>query len=411
MAKGLKLLSLSIYLILLCHGQGNELELRSCEPLLQVPICTPLGYPNTSFPNHKGHKSQQQASAELDAFQPLISSGCSVYLRHFLCAYYVPFCKDILPQEMEVPPCKELCLHVRTHCESVLNDYGYEWPIHLYCNYFPTKSETPWCFGPDDPSQLENDTGVSSTAGPLPSMSAIQVNDGNTDKVSTTSSQSSLNVINYSNVQPKPSVHTQVFVTYQQPMLVQPSIPAVISSAPKHTQTNNNVPGTHATPIVSHTVCESIPTDSICHGLDYEKTGFPNLRGHMTWQEAENELKQYDMFIMYHCSPHLVQFLCYYYLPQCRDNPPTIMKPCRELCLEVQESCLSTINIFKLNWPRNIDCSNLPSQNDQEECSSPNMEVTIETTPGDGKGHSFLPLPSLIACLLVFSLSSFFLKF
>ena len=131
---------------------------RNCEVISAVPLCAPLGYPNTTFPNARGHRTQIEANEELTSFKLLIDIGCSPFLRHFLCAFYIPFCKNILPPDMNVPPCRRLCEHVREKCEWVMRHYGAEWPTYLSCEQFPVKEDVPWCFGPDDPTQL---TGIS----------------------------------------------------------------------------------------------------------------------------------------------------------------------------------------------------------------------------------------------------------
>ena len=139
------------------------IELRSCEVISAASLCVPLGYPNTTFPNARGHSTQVEANNELKNFKPLIDIGCSPYIRHFLCAYYIPFCKNILPLDLDVPPCRELCANVRTACEPVVKAYGAEWPVHLSCEQFPTKEDAPWCFGPDVPTQLTTVARVHST--------------------------------------------------------------------------------------------------------------------------------------------------------------------------------------------------------------------------------------------------------
>ena len=148
----------------LSHHHGVCLESRSCVEITDIPICVPLGYSNTSFPNARGHRTQQEANDELLAFDPLISMNCSLHLRHFLCAYYVPFCKSEMPPDLEVPPCRELCLQVRADCEWIVKEYDGKWPQHLSCEHFPTIAAAPWCFGPGERVQPSTTHASSSEA-------------------------------------------------------------------------------------------------------------------------------------------------------------------------------------------------------------------------------------------------------
>lgn len=114
-----------------------------------IPICSPLqqvGWGNVSFPNFRGHKTQEEAQEELQDFQSLILIQCSKALVHFLCSVYAPFCDSDYPQ-LRLRPCKELCLHVRGDCEDNLLAYDYYWPEHFNC-------DDPELFPPKD-SELE----------------------------------------------------------------------------------------------------------------------------------------------------------------------------------------------------------------------------------------------------------------
>lgn len=168
--------------------------MRSCEPLTSIPLCSPL-YGNVTFPNPRGHQSQVEANEELMDWQILVDGGCSLYLRHFLCAYYAPFCATVLPLDLQVRPCRELCDHVRNGCEPLMNKHGTPWPAHLDCQYFPEKITEPWCFGPDDPSQLADDQFVTvESYEPLPSLSqasSASFNMGHASSLSVTNVSSS----------------------------------------------------------------------------------------------------------------------------------------------------------------------------------------------------------------------------
>lgn len=131
-------------------------ELRSCEAISANSFCATVGYVNTTFPNARSHADQAAANEELEYYKPLVELGCSHYLRHFLCAYYIPYCSRNIPLDLHVPPCRELCTHVREQCEPVVSTLEAKWPEFLSCDLFPTKQAAPWCFGPEDPSALNN---------------------------------------------------------------------------------------------------------------------------------------------------------------------------------------------------------------------------------------------------------------
>ena len=362
------LLLLCILMAILSIGEeSSQAVFRSCESLEGIELCEPLGYVNTTFPNPRGHQSYSEVNEELQDFNGLIASGCSLYLRHFLCAYYAPICRVYLPEDLEVPPCEELCTHVKARCEPVLVSNGYQWPAHLQCDLFPNKTKSPWCFGPENASQIEENSTVSSTDHPLPSLS---IKEGSTKSSHSTS------------LTPQ--------ATYK------PKIPTDITP----------------TPIPKH--CSSIPPESICASLGYNSSAYPNALKHSTKEEAEYRLKNYNLFLLSYCSPHLIEFLCYYYHPQCIITKGGVpVQPCRELCTEVKDKCSTTIEKFKLQWPDDLECSNLPSLSDGiQNCKMPAVSSSPAVTPsvvGVGGARQSTVVTSVYALLLFFSLNFVFI--
>ena len=370
---------------------GNNLELRSCEDLTAIPLCTPLEYRSVYYPNPRGHETQEEANTELEDFAPLIQSGCSPYLRHFLCAYYAPLCKTFLPPDLQVPPCRELCVHVYQQCQSLLLSQGFNWPDHLDCSLFPTKANMNWCFGPDDPAQLTN----SLTNTDLPSLSVWlatntssgsstkQVIEPSSSKVSTTTVVSSpTSMIFSSNKNILLSTHSQYSIPISTLASSQFSTPVSTPSAPsqviQHTTSPSSSQHNIATtpPAVLAVTCEPLPSDSLCHNLGYHNITFPNSRGHLSWQEAEYELDQFSLFVLLRCSHHVLHFFCYYYLPECINHTPYPLQPCRELCEEVKRECNTALKNFNLHWPRHINCQTFPSLYNEEQCSMPQERTT-----------------------------------
>ena len=121
----------------------------ACVDISNIPFCSNLNYPKAHFPNFRGHDSPADANCELNDFIPLVNTGCSNAIVHLLCAVYAPFCyvneKHVTSK---LHPCIELCQYVRNGCESVLNNYGLDWPPHLDCDnsdIYKSSSELTYC--------------------------------------------------------------------------------------------------------------------------------------------------------------------------------------------------------------------------------------------------------------------------
>ncbi|XP_071831275.1 uncharacterized protein [Apostichopus japonicus] len=99
-----------------------------------------LGYEKTFFPNIMDHADQKEAKEAMKPYEELAKTGCSPYIRAFVCASFLPAC----PVWRDVPkkpqkPCRELCERARKDCEAtLLNDLEMEWPAELNCEDFPS---------------------------------------------------------------------------------------------------------------------------------------------------------------------------------------------------------------------------------------------------------------------------------
>ena len=64
------------------------------------------------------------------------------------------------------------------------------------------------------------------------------------------------------------------------------------------------------------------------------------------------------------CSPHIAEFMCRLVAPECApdglDHPT---RPCRPLCEKVKRDCEPVLQENGLNWPRKIQCQDLPEYN------------------------------------------------
>lgn len=371
-----------ILLLLVClpGALSNNLELRTCEPMT-VSLCQPLNYNLTYLPNGRGHQTQEDAENELEDFAQLLQTNCTPYLLHFLCAFYVPLCKPYLPPEYEVPPCRELCVHVYQHCYQHYAANQLSWPDHLGCNQFPTKSEMSWCFGPDNPAQLLHTVSTATT--PLPTLS---INSSSQFKNRSTSMQgpTSTPVVQSTSEDLSPTNTADAIISNSSPHQTHSH------SVSPHSHSTSPQPQSSTTPSLSPPVmCQTIPNISFCFDIGYNNIAFPNRQGHTSREEAEHELSKLGFFVLMNCSPKILQYLCLYYLPQCVDYSPYILEPCQELCQEVKNDCSNTLSNYKLYWPNFMDCESLPSKSQGYECSMPitmttDVRPTIKETTAQG---------------------------
>uniref|UniRef100_A0A914PYK3 Uncharacterized protein n=1 Tax=Panagrolaimus davidi TaxID=227884 RepID=A0A914PYK3_9BILA len=93
----------------------------------------------TAFPNSYGHEKQEEAGLEVHQFYPLVEVGCYKHLKFFLCAMYTPICQE--NYEMEVMPCREVCIEARKRCAPIMQQYGFKWPVTLSCDTLPKSSD------------------------------------------------------------------------------------------------------------------------------------------------------------------------------------------------------------------------------------------------------------------------------
>lgn len=106
------------------------------------------------------------------------------------------------------------------------------------------------------------------------------------------------------------------------------------------------------------TGCKCKPFNStIC--TRYNHSVSLNYRDQVDKEDAEEEIRSFEDLINSGCSPHLVDFLCFYFYPycDCQSGYHTPM-PCRSLCFAVKKECKRKIK--NLKWPRYLACRNFP---------------------------------------------------
>ncbi|TNN51864.1 Frizzled-1 [Liparis tanakae] len=107
----------------------------SCQTI-SVPLCRDLPYTETVLPNVLGHATQEEAGTAAFQFASLVRLGCSTHLKPFVCSVYTPECVEGTPR----PPCRTLCEHARSDCQSLMSKFGLRWPDSLKCDAFTTES-------------------------------------------------------------------------------------------------------------------------------------------------------------------------------------------------------------------------------------------------------------------------------
>ena len=113
-----------------------------------------------------------------------------------------------------------------------------------------------------------------------------------------------------------------------------------------------------ASPFKDRENCQLVKV-SRCADFNYNYTLYPNLLQHQRQDDAESDLRQYDLLVQSECSPHLRFFLCVLFVPVC-----TVLKkplpPCRGLCEEVRSGCEALLNRYGFKWPEQFYCSTFP---------------------------------------------------
>lgn len=155
--------TLCAILCLLVHTTHSQTPDNTIRPItddnptcqfITTEICSSVDYHFAYFPNFRGHETEAQAVGELTDFLPVINSGCSNAILHFLCGYYLPFCfVNSLGNPIILHPCRSLCEYVRSTCEATLISSGFSWPSHLNCS-LEKFHPSPQCFGPPNPSTV-----------------------------------------------------------------------------------------------------------------------------------------------------------------------------------------------------------------------------------------------------------------
>lgn len=126
----------------------------------------------------------------------------------------------------------------------------------------------------------------------------------------------------------------------------------------------------------------SVPTDvpmkceilqiQECNQLGYNSTYIPNLRGHVSQEEAYNEFRDFLPSVRDRCSNAILHFLCSFYFPVCfkvtSSTPIMRLDPCQSLCEYVEPDCTKLLNQNGFVWPTFFNCSLEQSFTDSMPC-------------------------------------------
>eukprot|EP00794_Sanderia_malayensis_P005237 gene5237-5898_t len=125
-----------------------------------------------------------------------------------------------------------------------------------------------------------------------------------------------------------------------------------VTEAPTTREEPTTIPKTKpTTPTVS--VCSKNPIE-VCSDV-FSFTKLPN-----NIQQVRAELNQFSALVKTGCSAHVKRYVCSLYTPPCVPGEDIkLLRPCRSLCIAVQDSCIGYLNNVKL--ADSFDCSKLPS--------------------------------------------------
>ncbi|XP_076832842.1 secreted frizzled-related protein 2-like [Brachyhypopomus gauderio] len=108
-------------------------------------------------------------------------------------------------------------------------------------------------------------------------------------------------------------------------------------------------------------VCKPVPnTMNLCHGIGYKDMRLPNLLGHDSAKEAQQQAGAWMPLVNKRCHRDTRKFLCSLFAPVCLPELTAPVPPCRTLCESVRDGCLPVMSAFGFPWPDTFNCSRFP---------------------------------------------------
>lgn len=128
--------------------------------------------------------------------------------------------------------------------------------------------------------------------------------------------------------------------------------------------------------------CEEIKL-SMCRGIGYNLTSFPNEMNHDTQEEAGLEANQFFPLVEMKCSADLKFFLCSLYMPICIEDYHKPLPVCRTVCERARSGCAPIMQQYSFQWPEKMSCEKFPLSGDPHNLC---MEQPIYTDSDGGAG-------------------------
>ena len=339
----------------------------ACAEITEITMCLAVNWTYASFPNLRGHITQAEANEEIKNFLPLVNTQCSIVLVDFLCSVYAPFCFYISDETfITLKPCREVCTHVRSRCEPFLLNNGIQWPEHLECNNFPSNASInsgnidDLCL---NLAILEPSIAATSTVVTTTDSMTTDITSSSSSLATTSIIQATTSEVSFVASSQSSATSDETITSTQTTMSSVPASSAVSTSSLSTSATTSESPQPPVTE-PSDSSCVEITDISMCLGVSWNNTLFPNLRGHITQDEANAEIKNFLPLVSTECSNVLVDFLCSVYAPFCSyisDETFITLKPCREVCTHVSSRCEPFLLNNGIQWPEHLECNNFPS--------------------------------------------------
>lgn len=111
--------------------------------------------------------------------------------------------------------------------------------------------------------------------------------------------------------------------------------------------------------------CEEIKI-SMCRGIGYNLTSFPNEMNHDTQEEAGLEANQFFPLVEMKCSPDLRFFLCSLYMPICIEDYHKPLPVCRSVCERTRAGCAPIMQKYSFPWPERMACERFPEYQEND---------------------------------------------
>lgn len=129
--------------------------------------------------------------------------------------------------------------------------------------------------------------------------------------------------------------------------------------------------------------CEEIKI-SMCRGIGYNLTSFPNEMNHDTQEEAGLEANQFFPLVEMKCSPDLRFFLCSLYMPICIEDYHKPLPVCRSVCERTRAGCAPIMQKYSFPWPERMACERFPEYQENDVlCMQPDSYATEKDTRVD----------------------------